>query len=138
MCPSWSEMEKKYRSSASEVTGQFAEPGRIFWKGLDFSMRISPTDIPVLSFCCRRSVAELHPTPCDPMDCSSPGFLVLPCLPELVQIHVRGVGDGPQTISLCRITPFTTASARIVPQQLARNWALSRIPREFPRVKGLC
>lgn len=36
-CSFKSEMGKKCRSSANEVTGQFAEPGRIFWKGLDFS-----------------------------------------------------------------------------------------------------
>lgn len=49
-CPcvlSWSVMGKKYRSSANEMTTQFAEPGRIFWKELDFSMRTRSTDIPL-------------------------------------------------------------------------------------------
>ena len=36
--------------------------------------------------CC--SVAQLCPTLCNLMDCSTPGFPVLPCFPELAQIHV--------------------------------------------------
>ena len=34
--------------------------------------------------CC--SVTKLCPTICHPMDCSMPGFPVLPCLPELAQL----------------------------------------------------
>ena len=37
--------------------------------------------------CC--SVAESSLTLCDPMDCSMPGFPVLPDLPELAQTHVH-------------------------------------------------
>ena len=35
-------------------------------------------------------------TLCDPMDCSMPGFPVLPYLPEFVQTHVNGVSDAVQ------------------------------------------
>ena len=35
------------------------------------------------------SVAQLCPTLCDPMDCSTPGFPVHHQLPELTQIHVH-------------------------------------------------
>ena len=42
------------------------------------------------------SVAQLCPTLCDPMDCSTPGFLVHHQLPELVQTHVHRVGDAIQ------------------------------------------
>ena len=42
------------------------------------------------------SVAQLHPTLCDPMDCSTPGFLVRHQLPELTQTHVHRVGDAIQ------------------------------------------
>ena len=35
------------------------------------------------------SVAELCPTVCDPMDCSTPGFPVHHQLPELTQTHVH-------------------------------------------------
>ena len=38
----------------------------------------------------------LCPTLCDPMDCSTPCFLVLPHLPELAQIHVHWVSDAIQ------------------------------------------
>ena len=36
------------------------------------------------------SVAQSCPTLCDPMDCSTPGFLVLHHRPELAQTHVGG------------------------------------------------
>ena len=42
------------------------------------------------------SVAQSCPTPCDPMDCSTPGFHVHHQLPELAQIHVHWVGDAIQ------------------------------------------
>ena len=42
------------------------------------------------------SVAQLCPTLCDPMDCSTPGFLVHHQLPELVQTHVHCVSDAIQ------------------------------------------
>ena len=35
------------------------------------------------------SVAQLCPTLCDPMDCSTPGFPVPHQLPELTQTHVH-------------------------------------------------
>ena len=43
------------------------------------------------------SVTQLCPTLCDPMNCSTPGFLVLHCLPEFAQTHVHWVGDATQT-----------------------------------------
>ena len=45
----------------------------------------------------RCSVSKLYPTPCDPMDCSTPGFSVLHCLLEFAQTHVHWVGDAIQT-----------------------------------------
>ena len=44
--------------------------------------------------CC--SLTQLYPTPCDPMDCSTPGFPVFHHLSELAQTHVRWVGDAIQ------------------------------------------
>ena len=40
------------------------------------------------------SFAQLCPTLCDPMDCSTPGFPVLHQFPELAQTHVHQVGDA--------------------------------------------
>ena len=37
-----------------------------------------------------------YPALCNPMDCSTPGFPVLPCLPEFAQTHVHWVGDAIQ------------------------------------------
>ena len=42
------------------------------------------------------SVAQSCPTPCDPMDCSTPGLPGHHQLPELTQIHVYWVGDAIQ------------------------------------------
>ena len=41
--------------------------------------------------CC--SVARLCPIICNPMNCSTPGFPVLPHLPEFAQTHVHWVSD---------------------------------------------
>ena len=43
-----------------------------------------------------RSVAQLCPTLCDPMDCSMPGFLVCHQLPEFTQTHVHRVSYAIQ------------------------------------------
>ena len=42
------------------------------------------------------SVAQLFPTPCHPMDCSTPGFPVHHELPELAQTYVHPVSDAIQ------------------------------------------
>ena len=42
------------------------------------------------------SVTQSCRTTCNPMDCSTPGFLVLHHLPELAQTHVHWVGDAIQ------------------------------------------
>ena len=44
--------------------------------------------------CC--SVAQSCLTPCDPMDCSMPGFPVHHQLPKLAQTHVHRVSDAIQ------------------------------------------
>ena len=42
------------------------------------------------------SVTQSSLTLCDPMDCSTPGFLVHHQLPEFTQTHVHWVGDAIQ------------------------------------------
>ena len=42
------------------------------------------------------SVAQLCPTLCNPMDCSTPGFSVHHQLPALTQTHVHCIGDAIQ------------------------------------------
>ena len=48
------------------------------------------------SWCCCCSVALLHPTLCNPMDCSTPHDPVLRWLPEFAETHVHWVGDAIQ------------------------------------------
>ena len=43
-----------------------------------------------------KSVDQLWPTLCDPMDCSTPGFTVHHQLLELTQTHIHGVSDAIQ------------------------------------------
>ena len=47
-------------------------------------------------FLCCCPVAQSHPTLCDPMDCSTPGFPVLHYLSEFAQTHVLWVSDAIQ------------------------------------------
>ena len=42
------------------------------------------------------SVAQLCPTFCNPMDCSTPGFPVHHQLSESIQTHVHHIGDAIQ------------------------------------------
>ena len=53
-----------------------------------------------VTLCCC-SVAQLSPTLCDPMGCSTPGFPVLHYLREFAQTHVHWVGDAIQPSRLC-------------------------------------
>ena len=52
-----------------------------------------------LSFIQFTTVAQLCPTLCDPMDCSTTGFPVHHQLPEIAQTHVHQVSDAIPTIS---------------------------------------
>ena len=54
---------------------------------------LTNTDFPLLCCC---SVVKSCLTLCDPIDCSTPSFPVLHCLPESAQIHVHRVGDAIQ------------------------------------------
>ena len=58
------------------------------------SPKINSLEVPWTICCCRCSVAKSCLTLCDAMDCSMPGFSVLHCLLEFVQIHVCWVDDG--------------------------------------------
>ena len=52
-----------------------------------------------------RSVAQLCPTLCDPMNCSTPGLPVHHQLPEFTQTHVHRVGDAIQLSPLSSPSP---------------------------------
>ena len=61
-----------------------------------FNFREFFTDEIVSPFkgCC--SFAQLCPTVCDPMDCSTPSLPVPHHLPEFAQVHVHCIGDAIQ------------------------------------------
>ena len=86
------------------------------------------TDGPVmrtLEFCCCCcSFTKSCPSPCEPMNCSMPGFLVLYSLSEFAQVHVHWVSDA--------IQPSHPLSS---PSPLALNLYQHRV---FPNESGLC
>ena len=49
-----------------------------------------------INWCCCCSVTKWCLTLCNPLDCSTPGFLVLHYLPQLTHTHVHQVGDAIQ------------------------------------------
>ena len=64
----------------------------LVWSHREFWNKNDTTDT-VLWF---SSVAQSHPTLCNPMDCSTPGLPVHYQLPELTQTHAHWVGDAIQ------------------------------------------
>ena len=52
--------------------------------------------MPTWVFSSVNSVAQLYPTLCNPMNCSTPGLPVHHHLPEFTQTHVHQVGDAIQ------------------------------------------
>ena len=77
--------------------------------------------------CCRRSVAKLCLTLCDPRDSSSPGFPVLHCSPEFAQVAVHWTGDAMQpshSLSLLLLLPSIFPSIRVFSSEssVCINW----------------
>ena len=66
------------------------------------------TNLPTSQRFCCCSVAQLCPTLCYPMDCSTPCFPVLHRLPEFAQIHVHWVSDAIQPLSSPSLIPFSS------------------------------
>ena len=82
--------------------------------------------------CC--SVAQLCPTPCDPMDYSAPGFPVLDYLSELLQTHVHWVSDAiqsshllspPSPLALNLFQPQSLFQLVSSSHQVAKYWSFS-------------
>ena len=67
------------------------------------------------------SVAQLCPTLCDPMDCSTPGFPVHHQLPKLAQTHVYRLGDAIQPshpLSFPSPVTFNLSSIKVFSNEL--------------------
>ena len=73
------------RDTLISVKGQIEDPGMVHILCSYCSWNILP------SICC--SVSKSCLTLCNPMDCNTPGFPVLHCLPEFVPTHVHWVSD---------------------------------------------
>ena len=85
-----------------------------------------------MNCCC--SVAQLCPTPCDPMDYSAPGFPDLDYLSELLQTHVHWVSDAiqsshllspPSPLALNLFQPQSLFQLVSSSHQVAKYWSFS-------------
>ena len=88
------------------------------------------------TICCR-SVAQLCPALCDPMDCSTPGFPALHHLLEFVQTHAHCIDGAIQTshpLLPLLLRPSIFHSIRVFSNELAlcirwpKYWSLSFSP----------
>ena len=61
-----------------------------------FIILLNPVEVSFSPSCCCCSVAQLCPTLCDPMGCSTPGFPVFPDLLKLAQSHAHRLSDAIQ------------------------------------------
>ena len=92
----------------------------------------------VLLYCC--SVIQSCPTLCDPMDCSTPGFLVHHCLLEFVQTHVHWLGDAiqpshPLSSPFCCLQSFPASGSLLMSQFFAsggQSTGTSALASVFP------
>ena len=91
------------------------------------------------------SVAQLCPTLCDPMDCSTPGFSVHYQLLEFTQTHVCSVNDAtqashplsspsPPTSIFPSIRVFSNES--VLPIRWPKYWSFSFSIRPFNEYSG--
>ena len=69
------------------------------------------------------SVAQSCPTPCNPMDCSTPGFPVLHYLPEFAQTHVHWVDDVIQPSH--PLSPLSPPALNLSQHQGLLQWVSS-------------
>ena len=82
-----------------------------------------PFLFPCCCCCCCCSVTKSCLTLCDPMDCSTPGFLVLHYLLEFAQTHVHWVNDAIQTSHL--LLPPSPPALNLSQHQGLFQWANS-------------
>ena len=72
----------------------------------NFPANLSKLEQILSTCCCYCSVTQLCLTPCDPMDCSTPGLPVLHHFLQLAQTHVHWVGDATQPSHLSTSSPL--------------------------------
>ena len=78
-----------------------------------------------LYYCCSCSVAQSCLTLCDPMTCSTPGFLVLHYLPEFAQTHIHWVNDAIQSSHPLLLLPSIFSSIKDFSIKWPKYWSFS-------------
>ena len=102
--------------------------------------------VPSSCCCCCCSIAKLCPALCNSMDCSTPAFPVLHCLPEFAQIHVHWLVMLSNHLSpFCPhlLLPSIFPSIRVFSNELAirirwpKYWRFSISPsNEYPELSS--
>ena len=85
-----------------------------------FSQEASSCFVPLSISCC--SVTQSRQTPCDPMDCSMPGFPVLHCLPEFAKLTSIGSMMPSNHLIFCHpllLLPSIFPSIKVFSNELA-------------------
>ena len=122
----------------------------VFWYDFDFLKNIALNDCLNyyrLGCCC--SVTQSCPTLCDPMNCSMPGFPVLPCFPEFAQTHVPESVMPSNHLILYRpllLLPSIFLSIRVLSNELVlwirwqvfKGCLLNFVPRQVPHSSHPC
>ena len=85
-------------------------------------------------YCC--SVIQLCSTPCNPMDCNTPGFPIHHQLPEFTQTHVHWVSEAIHLVLCCPLLllPSIFPSIKVFSSEQAlcirwpKDWSFSFSP----------
>ena len=104
--------------------------------------------IPALPITCWFSVVQSCPTLCNPMDWSTPGFLIHHQLPELTQTHIHRVGDAiqpshplsspsPSAFNFSTIRVFSNESVLLIrcPEYWSFSFSISP-SNEYSNIQG--
>ena len=90
--------------------------------------------------CCCFSVTNSWLTPCDPMDCTTPGFPVLYHLPELAHImSIESLMPSNHLILSCPLLllPSSFPSIRVFSNEDEKYWSFSFSISHFNEYSGL-
>ena len=88
-----------------------------------------------INSCCCCSVAQSCRTPCNPMDCNTPGFPVLHYLLEFAQTHVHWVSDAiqpPHLLSPSSPLAFSFSHHQGLFQWVSSSHQMAKIQGWFP------
>ena len=115
----WSKSDRE-RQISYAITYMWNLKAGYKWTYLQNRNRVIECRKQAYGCCCFCSVFKLCITLCEPMDCSTPGFLVPHLLPESAQLHVHWTGDAIQPSHL--LSPSSPSSFNLSQHQALFHW----------------